>query len=377
MTPEPVLFLVPRLPIGGSETFLMTLFEAFDRSRVRPVLFSMGTTEDPLYGRIPADIPKFVHARKWRFDLGPYETIGMIIRDFDIKTALCTDFFMYEYLRYTLRKEKLNLRVVILLHTTKPRYLKEFLHGAAFSLLLKGDEDIITTCQEQRGYLARIYRIPMRQMHTIIYNGIDTEFWRLPPPGFDRAGHRRKLGIPENALVILNVAGLRREKRHDIMVEAFASLPGDVRARSPYLLFVGGGDEAIRRQAVALAEKRGVGQNVIFAGVQSDLRSIYWLSDLFTLGSTSETLSIAALEAMASGLPSVLTDVGGAREMMPQGLSDLVVPAGEPLSLAAGWQECIRRLPQIDRTAIRENTVRTFSLKQCVTQYENFLNKQP
>ena len=69
---------------------------------------------------------------------------------------------------------------------------------------------------------------------------------------------------------------------------------------------------------------------VKFTGIQRDVRPFYWSADLFTLCSDSETFSIAAMEAMACGLPAVLTDVGGLRDAA-SGYDGIVwTPAAQP-----------------------------------------------
>ena len=74
-----------------------------------------------------------------------------------------------------------------------------------------------------------------------------------------------------------------------------------------------------------------------FTGPIKDVRPFYWASNLFTLSSTSvETFSLAALEAMACGLASVLTRIGGADEMIVEGLNGYLCEPSVP-QLACTW----------------------------------------
>jgi glycosyltransferase involved in cell wall biosynthesis len=373
-TPARVLFIVPRMPVGGAETFLISILRRMDKSIVQPIVFSMGTESDPMFLKIPNEIPRYIHARKYRYDLSPCASIEKIITDEKIQTVVCADYFTYFYFRYAVRKGKVNVRIVTLLHVTKPRDVKEFFHGFIFARLLRQNDEVLTTCENQKQYLARLFKIPDARFAEIIYNGIDTEYWNLSTDSAIRRTQRSKFGIPENATVIVNVAGFRPEKRHDIMLQALAKLLQETSEREFYLVFVGGGSKELRARSENLAKELKIVDRVIFAGVQDDLRLMYWMSDMFTLGSTSETFSIAALEAMASGLPCVLTNVGGAKEMITENINGVLAEAGSPQSLAEGWVRCAALLESLDRRNIRKSVTDRFTLHECVSNYERYFS---
>jgi glycosyltransferase involved in cell wall biosynthesis len=373
MMPKNVLFIVSRMPVGGAETFLISILNKINKNIIRPVLFSLGSEHDPMFLKVPEGVPKHVHARKWRFDFSPCSFIQKIITEEKIRTAVCTDYFTFFYLRRAVKKGKLDTRIVVLLHVTKPRHLKEFLQGLIFARMLNGNEEIITTCENQKKYLSRLFFISNRQLSKMIYNGIDTDYWTPLPDLAVRLAWRKKFGIPDDAVVIINVAGFRKEKRHDIMIKALDFLYQISNQSNTFLVFVGGGDKQLEAEAKGMASKLDIKNRIIFAGVQEDLRSMYWMADIFTLGSTSETFSIAALEAMSMGLPCVLTDVGGANEMIDENINGFLVSPGSPHALASGWKKCADNISLFDRDQIRNNVVKRFKLDDCIQQYENFL----
>jgi len=374
--PARILFIVPRMPVGGAETFLISILQRMDRHVIQPVIFSMGRESDPMFLKIPDEIPRYIHARKWRYDLSPCTSIEKIIIDEKIQTVVCADYFTYFYFRFAARRGTVNVRVVTLLHVTKPRSVKEFLHGFIFARMLRRSDEVLTTCENQKQFLSRLFYIPDNRFAKNIYNGIDTDYWTLATDPAIRSAKRSKYGIPENAVVIVNVAGFRREKRHDIMLKALAKIYLESPKRDYYLLFVGGGDKELRAQSELLARELNVTDRVIFAGVQADLRLMYWMSDIFTLGSTSETFSIAALEAMASGLPCVLTNVGGADEMITENVNGLLVDAGSPTSLADGWIRCASLLNSFDSRKIRKSVTERFTLHKCILNYEQYFSEK-
>lgn len=143
----------------------------------------------------------------------------------------------------------------------------------------------------------------------LIPNGIDLAAFGA---GDGRERHRYHLNIPEAAVVIGFVGHLRPVKNPVRLVRAFAEIRSQV---PPHLVMLGTGDEedAVRKAAVA-ADVFG---RVHLVGHQSDTAPWYRAMDVFALSSDSEQMPVALLEAMASSLPVVSTDVGDVRAMLP------------------------------------------------------------
>jgi glycosyltransferase involved in cell wall biosynthesis len=93
----------------------------------------------------------------------------------------------------------------------------------------------------------------------------------------------------------------------------------------------------------------------------------YKAASLFTLTSESETFSLAALEAMAFGLPAVLTNVGGAAEMVTDYHNGFLVPPRDPEKIADGWKKALSF--SFDSSVIRKQVVNNFSINQMVKNY--------
>jgi len=226
-------------------------------------------------------------------------------------------------------------------------------------------------CENQVTYLSKKYYIPLHQF-TVIYNGVDLNRWTLMPVGFEQRQMRANYGIPVNADVIVQVARFRKEKSHEDSLRALAMLH-KMSSRRPYLLFVGSGDASIEKRLRKLTLVYALQDFVVFCGHQSDVRSFYWISNMFTLSSRSETFSLAALEAMACGLPCVLTDLGGAREMVIDGVNGYVVPPAKPTLLAQAWGRVLDERNHYSPTQIREHIAKHFALDDCVKSYQDLL----
>ncbi len=143
---------------------------------------------------------------------------------------------------------------------------------------------------------------------SVLPSGTDPE--RFKPDAEKRAAMRARLGFGENDVVLLNVSALERRKGTWRVVEA---LP-EIRAQCPHVryLIMGEGPERdnLERRAIEL----GVRDVVLFGGTTNDLTGYYNASDIFVMLSDGEAGSVALLEAMASGLPAVVSDTGGFAE---------------------------------------------------------------
>ncbi len=365
-----VLFLTYGLSIGGAETVLVNLLNAFDDGLFKPIIASLAGPSE-METRLRMDLEVLHFPRRSRFDAGPARGIARLIDERSIRTVLTLGMFSYLFLRRTLKTHR-SLRVFLWLHTTRPRTLKEFLQTLAYARIVRSQDLMISVCESQAAFLSRLYAIPRKKFRTI-YNGVDMERWVPPLPSFDRSAFRRKLGVPDDAPVILQVAQFRPEKHQDDSVRALAQLRSDG-TPDPFLVFVGGGEEALQSRTRALAEELGVLDRVRFCGKQTDVLPYYWASDLFTLSSVSETFPMTILEAMATGLPCVMTDVGGARELIQEGRNGFVSRPADPRALAAAWKNTLDRLETWDRTAIRDRTQRLFSFDACVRGFECLLS---
>jgi glycosyltransferase involved in cell wall biosynthesis len=142
--------------------------------------------------------------------------------------------------------------------------------------------------------------------------------YRIIPLGFDlapfaavdaaaRSRARTELGIPDDAPVVTTVGRLTAIKQHAKLLEV-ARL---VTARHANAVFLIVGDGELRGDLEAQAARLGLGGHVKFLGWRRDLATIYAATDVFALTSRNEGTPVALIEAMASGVPGVSTNVGG------------------------------------------------------------------
>lgn len=212
-------------------------------------------------------------------------------------------------------------------------------------LNLKDADKIIAISGATKDYVLSLGAKPSKVK--IIYNGVDLN--KFCPTVGKREETRKKLGIPQDAVVVLTVRRLVYKNGIDTLIDS-ANI---VVKKNPLILFlvVGKGPdmENIRMQVTQL----GIASNFRLAGFVSDddLPSYYNMADLFVLPSKSgEGLPLVALEAMACGLPVVATDVGGIREILLEKFGRLV-PSNQPELLA----EAVLDFSSVDFSANKED----------------------
>jgi glycosyltransferase involved in cell wall biosynthesis len=218
-----------------------------------------------------------------------------------------------------------------------------------------------TTCcvavSEDAARVARdIERVPDRKLR-VIHNGIDVD--RHTPPA------KRP---PDSAARAVTVGRLDPVKDQATLLRASRlvvdQMPG-------YRLDVVG-DGPSRPELEALRETLGLADHVRFHGYRADVGPYLAAAGLFVLSSVSEGVPLALLEAMASGLPAVATDVGGIREVVVPDTTGSLVAPGSPEALADAMVTLQTQPGALDRMgrAARRRVEEQFNLRGVVAQYE-------
>jgi glycosyltransferase involved in cell wall biosynthesis len=203
----------------------------------------------------------------------------------------------------------------------------------------------------------------------VIQNGIDLEKFRI---GEAEADRRRQIArdawrIKEGEIVIGAVGRLHPPKGLKYLIEAFALAS----LEEPNLRLVIAGDGPEREDLEKLAREQAPGTN--FLGYQADPLPLYPGFDIYVLPSLAEGSPNALLEAMACGLPSVASRVGGVPEATAENETGLMVPPADPPSLATALLS-IAREPQKRKVmgqAARDKVEAEFDLGKKIRQHED------
>lgn len=204
-----------------------------------------------------------------------------------------------------------------------------------------------------------------RHKRVCIPNGVDVSRF-IPPDRDAKEMARRHLGLLEEPVAVF-VGRLSSEKQVDRLIAAWTALRNT--HPSAVLLIVGDGPQASQLKAAA-------GEGVIFQGAVNDVTPYLQAADLFVLPSIAEGASIALLEAMASGLPPVVTRLAGALDLITHRKNGWLIPADDSPALL----EALTTLfddPQLRKTLgenARQCVVSKYSLDAVTSQMVGLYN---
>jgi L-malate glycosyltransferase len=220
---------------------------------------------------------------------------------------------------------------------------------------------ILTRLVEQEG-------VDPEQTHCLP-NGVDCEHF-LPCSVPERLAHRHAHALPPDHYLFGCAARMVPVKRHRDLIDAFARVAG-VHPQTSLVLIGRGPLEAELRDQVA---RQNLTDRVVFHGEERDMASLLPLLDAFVLTSSTEGLSNAILEAMACGLPTIATAVGGNTELVEAGLTGFLVPPRAPDQIVLAMEELLTR-PELSQSMgrhARRRAVEHFSLPGMITGYSAF-----
>ena len=199
-----------------------------------------------------------------------------------------------------------------------------------------------------------------------IHNGVDTMLFH---PADDRGEKREKLGMENDSFVIGFVGRLDPVKDLATLLRSFALFSSNLQ-RKTYLYVVGKGSEL--ESLKKLCNELEISSKVFFAGECNDIPTVMRCIDIFTLTSIAEGIPMTVLEAMASGLPVVATDVGGLKEIVEPYGTGFLTPVRGVEEIAAAFTAYANdpELVSCHGKNARKKVERDFSIHSMVAQYD-------
>jgi len=187
---------------------------------------------------------------------------------------------------------------------------------------------ITTPSHSIKQMLTSEYKVPNANVH-VIANGVDLNLYKKGTAP-EKEKFRENLNIDKHSYVGICVGSLREVKGHDFLIRSFADFQKSSQHQW-HLIIIGAGP--LKNDLIELTKEFNL-TNVHFVGLQTNVD--YWLShsDVIVSSSSSEGLSNALLEGIASGLPAIGTNVGGTPELVRPEKNGILVEYGNQLELS-------------------------------------------
>ncbi len=324
------LLLLNSLTIGGSERKIVRIANGL-RQAGHDIHLAYLNAPHTLLGNLDPDVPTVHLNRSGKFSFRALGRLKRYILEQRISHVACVNLYPLVYAQavaWLLGKRA--PAVSALINTTDFLTRRDERQMAVYLPLLRRAAFLVFGCRLQQEQWSARYRLP-KENSRVIYNGVDQTHFNSTAVAETREQLRWRYGFPPDAFIAITVGQLRPEKRQTDLIRAVAALVS--RGLQIHALLVGEGSErgAIERCIADL----GVGDRVQLVGAAAEVRPLLKAADTFVLTSTAvETFSNAALEAMAMGLPVILSQIGGAAEMVEAGENGFLYSPGNVTELA-------------------------------------------
>lgn len=339
MNPKRLIFLIVSLSYAGAQTQMLALARTLKARGWDIKVITMMTPEGPTI--VPMleelDIPwvSLDVARGSSNPLGPVLKLRAILNQW--RPTILHSHMIHANILARLARVVTKIPILICTahNTVEGGRLREIIYRLTDPLC-----DHTTNVSQVA--VDRYIKVGVAPQHKIslLRNGIDVS--RFKPKPEVRANLRQNLEL--DSFTFLAVGRLDDQKDYPTMLKAFAS----IQDKQSKLLIVGEGPHlhVLEDQVKALS----LSGRVKFLGVRQDVPDLMQAADAYLMSSVMEGLPMVLLEAAASGLPIVTTDVGGNREIVLEGKNGFLVPSSNPQALA----EAIDKLM---KTALSEREI--------------------
>jgi glycosyltransferase involved in cell wall biosynthesis len=340
-----LVFLIRSLAIGGAERQLVDLAKGLNKQMFDVTVlcfYGGGEFAEELDG---ADVTVLSLDKKGRWDiLGFFSRLLIVLRK--LKPDLLHSYMTGSNLVATLLKP--GLSATRLVWGVEAAYIDLSRYGWLEQVTSRAER--LLSCVPDliifNSFAGRDYHLSagFTGSHTrVIHNGIDTK--RFAPDAKSGSRARASWRIPQDAFVIGIVGRLDPMKDHPTFLRAAAIFARD----NPDVRFVcvGGGPEEYSLELRALSQQLDLADKVAWPGFVRDTAAAYNALNICCSSSYGEGTSNAIAEAMACGVPCVVTDVGDSGLIV--GDTGIVVPPKNPEALAEGWTALIERMRETPR----------------------------
>jgi len=346
---------------GGAEKVLVTLVRELDPSRFQSIPCVRKSSW--MHNELLHENREFFFLKDSRsYDIAFLSDIVSFLKKQKVNVVHSHEFFMNLY--STAAAHLAHIPVVATVHGDIDYCSQKMRRRLAYRLIARKG-CMVTVSQQVAERVHKDLGVPMKRMRTI-YNGIDDT--QLQEEA-DLKKLRSDLHLPDGAPIVGMVGNLYPVKGYPFFIRSMQQ----VKRQFPDARFIICGRGKLQAELESLAKECGLENSLQFLGFRSDVRKLLQVMDIFVLSSLSEGLSLAILEAMEAGKPTVVTNGGGNPEVVVDGVTGFLVPARNPEVLAEKVSLLVRdrSLAQKMGQNGRHRVLSFFSRERMVRDYQN------
>lgn len=359
-----ILHVVDSLERGGLERLVTDLAVAQQQRGHRVAVFSINQTGGFITELQAAGVPVIVGNKQGTLDLQVLKKLRQAVRDHRIDTVHAHNFVPSYYAAVALLGMPGRPTQVVTCHDMGTRLSNRRLRWL-FKWSIRRTQGVAMVGQQVHDRFTRDGYVPAHKAMTLL-NAVPVEDFGITPER--RTTARQALGLSSDDVVVGCVGRLVELKNHLGLIRQWP----DVIAKHPRARLVLIGEGPLRPQIEQLIAELGLGDRVMLAGIRADVAQLLPGLDVFALPSFTEGVSIALLEACATGLPALASRVGGNVEVIQDGVTGRLFDVQDASALRSALIQLVgdaslrESLGQQARTWVREHA----SLAALCTQYD-------
>jgi|WetSurMetagenome_2_1015567.scaffolds.fasta_scaffold74387_1 L-malate glycosyltransferase len=370
------LFVLPQLQRGGSETLVFNLAKAMDRERFQPSVASLlsGGNQAFIQEFQENKVNVFCIPKKANVDFALMRQLSELVAEREIKIINAHHFISMVYSFYACKKNK-QMGLIYTEHSSwevkniplKWRFVGHY--------LLNQIDGIVGVTNEIATIIRKKFLLKKSKV-TAIENGVNLNRFKS---GHDKQALRKSFGFDPHEKIIGMVANFRNVKNHIFLLKAFMNLIKEHRGLK--LILIGRGfdndPEGSEKEINKFINDNCLCDDVVLMGYRTDIPELLATMDVFCLTSLNEGLPISIIEAMASGLPIVGTDVHGIRSIVKHGENGFLVSPHDETSLCEALRKLLfdSRINLMFGTASQGIANDLYSIERCVNKYQDLFLK--
>lgn len=367
-----VLFVIPQLEKGGSETLVYEIASRLDKTLydVSLAYFDFFGNENFREAFQDSGISLYQIHKNSAADYSAMQIMARIIRERNIHIVNAHHFVSMFYSFYACKIAN-RRKLVYTEHSNWEVDNMPLKWKAIGRLLLRRLDCVIGISDDVTNTLKMTFKLPSNNTYTI-RNGVDVDTSKKK---YDVELIRDEFELDDGIKIVSMVANFRKVKNHLLLLQGFKELLKEF--DNVKLLLIGQGTENDPENSEGdvrgYIAKHGLYDKVILTGYKTDVRAILSISDIFCLTSYREGLPISILEAMSGGLPVIGTNVPGIRDVIMHEQNGILVGLGDYKALKDAMIKMLtnEEMRRNYGNASRKIAEEYYSIKRCVDRYQD------